>query len=168
MPSGLYPISIPVIARLITNLDGVLAKGAAYLKERGLPESVLLDFRLFPDMFPLTSQVQTVSDVSKGAVARLGNVDIPKFEDNEKSFADLKARLEKTLVFIRSIDHATIDASAERSISLVGRDRTMNFSGLDYLTAFVLPNLYFHSSIAYAILRHNGVPLGKRDFLGPV
>jgi hypothetical protein len=166
MSVGLYVISVPVIERILENLGEILDKGSAHLAQRNIAEAVFLDARLYPDMFPLSRQVQSVSDVSKGAIARLGNVEIPRFEDTEKSFADLKVRLEKTHSFIRSVDQATIDASTERAISITARDRTIHFTGLSYLTGFVLPNLYFHCTIAYAILRHNGVELGKRDFLG--
>jgi hypothetical protein len=166
MTIGLYTLTVPVIERILGNLELILEKGAAYLAQRNLPDSVLLDARLYPDMFSLTRQVQSVSDISKGAVARLASIEIPKYEDHEHSFAELNTRLSTTAAFVRSVDRAAIDAGAERAISIVGRDRTMNFTGLSYLTGFVLPNLYFHSAISYAILRHSGVEVGKRDFLG--
>ncbi len=166
MQAGMYSMSIPVLGRVMGNLRAILEKGVQYAAQRSIAEEVLLQSRLYPDMFPLIRQVQTVSDVSKGAAARLGGAEVPKFEDTEKSFADLMQRLDKTIAFIATVDKSAVDASTERRITIPTRDGSMESSGSDYLTKFVLPNVYFHSSMAYAILRHNGVELGKLDFLG--
>ncbi len=151
------------------NLAVVLEKGRAHAEQEKIEPSVLLNMRLYPNMFPLTRQVQIASDTAKGAVARLAGVEPPKFEDNESSFAEIKARVEKTQAFVRGFKAAQLEASESRPVVLKFPSRTLTFKdGWDYLLTFVLPNVFFHSATAYDILRHAGVPVGKGDFLGSV
>jgi hypothetical protein len=152
----------------LRNLIAILQKGAAHAEARKIDPSVLVTARLFPDMFPLSRQVQIASDQGKGGTARLAGLEPPKYEDNETSFPQLVARVEKTIVFMDTVRPDQIDGSEGRKITLVAGGNTLNFLGLPYLTQFVLPNLYFHSTTAYNILRHNGVELGKLDFLGSI
>lgn len=128
---------------------------------------MLLNARLFPDMYPLVRQVQIATDMSKGAAARLANVEIPKFEDNETTFDELQARIANTIAFIDSIQPAQLEGSETREVVINVRKVNLTFTGLDYLLKWVNPNVYFHVTTAYNILRHNGVELGKSDFLGP-
>lgn len=166
MDAGMYSMSIPVLSRMLGNLDAILVKAASEIETRKLEAGVLLATRLYPDMFPFVRQVQLAGDFAKGAAARLGGLDVPVYEDNEQSFEQLRARIGKTLAFIGSVDPTVIDASATRQITIQARDRTFQFNGMDYLTRMVLPNFFFHVTIAYAILRENGFALGKRDFTG--
>jgi hypothetical protein len=129
---------------------------------------VLLQARLFPDMFPLLRQVQIATDTAKGAVARLAGVELPKFEDNELSFGDLQARIDKTIHFIEHLDATKLDGSETRAIHLKVGGKELHFVGSQYLMGWAWPNFHFHMTTAYCILRHNGVPLGKADFLGEV
>jgi hypothetical protein len=165
---SMYQASVPVFLRGLKNLSGILAKGAADAAERKIDPTVFLTARLAPDMFPLTRQVQIASDHAKGATARLAGVEVPKFEDAEKSFEELQQRLARVVEFVQTLDAGQIDGSEEREISLPVGARTLTFRGQAYLLNFALPNFYFHCTTAYAILRHNGVGIGKRDFIGPV
>jgi uncharacterized protein len=165
---SMHQASIPVFLRGLKNLSSILEKGAADAAERKIDPTVFLTARLAPDMFPFTRQVQIASDHAKGATARLAGVEVPRFEDVEKSFEELQQRLKRVAEFVGRFDAATIDGSEEREISLPLGAHTLTFSGQMYLLNFALPNFYFHSTTAYAILRHNGVGLGKRDFIGPV
>jgi hypothetical protein len=149
----------------LKGLSGVLDKARAYVEAKGIDADALLKARLYPDMLPMTRQVQIACDFAKGAVARLAGADMPNFEDTETSFADLKARVEKTIAYISSIDPAAIDGSEDKDISLVRRGETFVFKGQPYLLEQALPNFWFHVTTAYAILRHNGVEIGKKDFL---
>ena len=166
MTISMYQTSVANFIRVLNNLSAVLAKGAAYAEAKKIDPTVLLGSRLYPDMFPLTRQVQIASDGAKGCAARLAGVEPPSYEDNESSFAELEARIRKTIDYLKSFKPEQIDGSEARAISLQMRVGVMNFEGLPYLLNFVLPNLYFHASTAYNILRHNGVELGKMDFLG--
>jgi hypothetical protein len=168
MTITMYQASVPVFERTLKALDVILDKASAYATERKIDPTVLLTARLYPDMFALTRQVQIATDHAKGASARLGGVAVPSFTDNEASFADLKARIAKTLEFIATVKPAQIDGSEARDITLKAGPRELNFKGQDYLLFFALPNFYFHVTTAFAILRHNGVPIGKLDFLGAV
>jgi hypothetical protein len=163
---SMYVASVPVLTRALRNLSAVLSKGEAHAAARNLDQAVLLGYRLAPDMFPLTRQVQIAADMAKGCAARLAGVEVPSYADDEKSFADLQARLDKTIAFIESFQPAQIDGSEGRSVTLKMRSGERSFQGLPYLLDFVLPNVYFHSTAAYSILRHCGVELGKADFLG--
>ena len=159
MSLSIYDASIPWILHALGNLTGVLEKGSAHCEKEKIDPSALLSARLYPDMFALTRQVQVVSDGAKGTGARLAGVDAPKFEDTEASFAELKTRLDK----------GKFQGADTRPIEIKFPNVTLSFpSGWNYLMAFALPNLYFHSATAYDILRHNGVKLGKPDFLGAV
>jgi hypothetical protein len=169
MSLSIYDASIPWILHALGNLGGVLDKGSAHCEKEKIDPSALLSARLYPDMFALTRQVQVVSDGAKGAGARLAGVEAPKFEDTEASFAELKTRLEKTAAFLKGLDQGKFQGADTRPIEIKFPNATLKFpSGWNYLMAFALPNLYFHSATAYDILRHNGVKLGKPDFLGAV
>lgn len=166
MSISMYQTSVATFIRVLTNLSAVLAKGAAYAEAKKIDPAVLLGSRLYPDMFPLTRQVQIATDGAKGCAARLAGVEPPSYEDNESSFAELEARIRKTIDYLQTFKPQQIDGSEARAIAIKLRTGTLNFEGLPYLLDFVLPNLYFHASTAYNILRHNGVELGKMDFLG--
>lgn len=166
MPLSMYQASAPVFIRVMDNLQAVLDKGAAHAAANKIDPTVLLNSRLFPDMFPLVRQVQIASDNAKGGGARLAGMNPPKYEDNEASFPELNARIEKTVAFLQTLTPAQIDGSEEKAINLTLGKKTLTFQGQAYLFGLVLPNLYFHVTTAYAILRHCGVPLGKEDFLG--
>ena len=166
MPISMYQASIPVLQRALNNLAHILDKGAQHAESRKIDPSVLVNMRLYPDMFPLSRQVQIATDISKGCAARLAGLEPPKYEDTEQSFADLKARVDKTLAYLKDASAAQIDGSETRAISLSVGKETLTFEGLVYLQYFVIPNVYFHVTTSYAILRHGGVELGKRDFLG--
>jgi hypothetical protein len=166
MQISMYRASVPVLARALRNLASVLRRGEAHASARNIDPAVLLAYRLAPDMFPLTRQVQIATDTAKGCVARLAGVDIPVYEDSETTFAQLLDRLERTVAFVESFEPAQIDGSEEKSVTLRMRTGEVSFQGLQYLFEFVLPNVYFHGTTAYAILRHCGVDVGKKDFLG--
>lgn len=166
MAFSIHDASIPVFVRALQNLAHVLEKGRADAEARGIEPSVLIGDRLAPDMLPLSRQIQIASDMVKNGAARLAGIDPPSYEDNEASFDELQARISKTVAFLQGIDAAKLDGSETRQITLKFPGREMEFSGAAYLTSFVLPNLYFHATMAYAILRHNGVKLGKMDFMG--
>ena len=166
MPISMSQASAPRFAQMLKNLSAILARAQAHCEARKIDPQVLASARLFPDMFPLSRQVQIACDTAKGAVARLAGVDIPKHEDTEKTFEELQARIAKTLDFIGSVQPAQIDGSEEREIVLKLRGRDVPFKGVQYLLGFAWPNFYFHAATAYDILRHNGVELGKADFLG--
>lgn len=165
-PIGLYQASLPPVARALRNLDGLLAKAAAHVEERKLDPSALLDFRLYPDMFPLKRQVQIASDVAKGCASRLAGREPPKYPDDETSFAELSARIARTLTHLEATPPEEIDGQEWRIVTLQIRGAPVDFSALDYLQKFVLPNVYFHCGMSYAILRHCCVVIGKSDFLG--
>jgi len=162
---SLADFSVPLFVRALTNLSNMLDKGAAYAAARKFDPSVLADLRLYPDMFPLKRQVQIACDTVKGAAARLGGVDIPKHEDTETTIDELKARIAKTIAFVKSVDPAKIAGAENTPITLKFPNSTLQFNGKSYLSDFVLPNLYFHVTTTYALLRHNGVEVGKGDFL---
>jgi hypothetical protein len=166
MSISMYRASVPVFKQMLSNLDAILDKAKAYAETRKIDPTVLLNARLAPDMYHLIKQVQVVSDQSKGCVARLAGIEPPKFEDNEQTFADLKTRIVKTIAFIDSIKPEQIDGSEDRKIVLNMGGQEYPFKGLDYLLGFTTPNVYFHATAAYMILRHNGLEIGKRDFMG--
>jgi hypothetical protein len=168
MTVSLFDVSIPVLARGLGNLSAIIDKAVAYTETKKLDPTALPQARLFPDMFPLTRQVQITCDTAKGAAARLAGIEIPKHEDSETTLPELCQRIAKTLDFVKGIKASQLEGAETRSIEMKGQNRTLNFTGVSYLTQFVLPNFYFHESIAYAILRHNGVEVGKFDYLGVV
>ncbi len=167
MPLNFSTFVIAPIERALVNLSAVLAKAEAHISTLGGNVEALVSARLAPDMLPLSGQVQRASDTAKAVVARLAGVDIPAFADDETTFAQLQDRIACTLAFVRSVDAAAIDGAEGKAISFQAGRYPLNFTGVSYLTDFALPNLYFHVTTAYAILRHNGAPLGKLDYIGP-
>jgi len=167
MNLSIYDVTVPPYVRALGALAAVLEKGRAHAENEKIDPSVLLNMRLYPDMLPLTKQVQIATDNAKGGAARLAQVDPPKFEDNETTFAQLHERLEKTIAFLKGLQSRQFEGAAERPVTLKFPQRTFEFkSGLEYLTTFATPNVYFHCVTAYDILRHAGVKIGKGDFLG--
>jgi hypothetical protein len=162
----MYQASAPRFVNMLNNLSAVLDKAAAHAEAKKIDPAVLTGDRLYPNMLPLTSQVRIACDNAKGAVARLAGVEIPKHEDTEQSFAELKARIARTVAFVQSIQPAQIDGSEEREILLKLGGTEVKFKGMQYLLGFALPNFYFHVVTAYDILRHDGVELAKRDYIG--
>jgi hypothetical protein len=168
MTLSIYQASVPVFVQGLANLSAILDKALAQAAERQIDPAALLDSRLAPDMFPLVRQVQLVTDHAKGASARLAGTEVPKFADVETSFDELQQRLARVSEFVKGIDPGRIDGSEEREIVLTIGGQPRTFNGQTYLFNFALPNFYFHLTTAYAILRHNGIMIGKRDFLGPI
>ena len=166
MSISLYQASVPVFQQFLGSLRAVLAKAEAHAAAHKIEPTVLLQARLYPNMFTLTRQVQIAADFAKGAPARVAGLEPPKYEDNEASFADLLARIDRTGAFLKTLKAAQIDGQEERTIELKVGGQSMSFKGQPYLLHYALPNFYFHATTAYAILRHNGVELGKRDFIG--
>ena len=166
MPISMYQASAPRFANILRNLSAILEKAEAHCAAKKIEPAALTSYRLFPDMFPLTRQVQIASDTAKGAVARLAGIDIPKYEDTEQTFAELKARIAKTIDFVESVSASKIDGSDEKEIVLQMRSGERRFKGMQYLLGHAYPNFYFHVTTAYNILRHNGVEVGKADFIG--
>lgn len=162
---SIYSTTAPVLVMALKNLAAVLRKGEAYAKEKGIDPGILLNDRLHPTMFALTRQVQIACDVSKGAVARLSGAANPSFADEEQSFEDLYARIQKTIDFIMSVPQSAYEGAEDRQITLQAGGNSMQWLGSDYVASFVLPNVYFHSTMTYALLRRAGVELGKQDFL---
>ncbi|MBS1132807.1 MAG: hypothetical protein H6R16_3809 [Proteobacteria bacterium] len=166
MALSMYDFSVPVLKQALSSLAAILRKAADHAESKKIDPAVLISARLFPDMFALAKQDQIATDQAKGCAARLAGVDIPSFDDNETTFAELQARIEKTVAFLDSFKAPQINGSETRDIVLQLRERTVEFKGQDYLLKWVMPNFYFHVTTAYNILRHNGVDIGKRDFLG--
>jgi uncharacterized protein len=166
MSLTMHQASVPAFQRTLRALSAILDKTEAHATAGKIEPATLLSARLFPDMFALTRQVQLTCDFAKNGAARLSGVEAPKFEDTEASFADLRARIAATLAFIEGIKPSQIDGTEERQVTLKVGGSDWNFTGRDYLLFFVLPNFYFHATTAYDILRHNGIQLGKRDFMG--
>jgi uncharacterized protein len=161
MSISMYRASIPVFIRALTNLSAILKKGEAHAGSTSF-----IDARLAPDMLTLAGQVQRASDAAKAGAARLAGIDNPSFPDTEKTFAELQARIKKTVDFLQGVKAAQIDGSEQKTIEMKAGGRELKFTGLDYLLGFALPNFYFHVTTAYAILRHKGVQIGKMDYLG--
>jgi uncharacterized protein len=166
MALSMSQASVPVFHQMLTSLSAILDKAAAYATEKKIDPNTLLNARLYPNMFTLTRQVQTACDHAKGATARLAGIEVPKFADEEKTFDELKARIAKTLDFIASVPAAKIDGSEGRTITMKAGPNDLTFNGQTYLIGFALPNFFFHTTTAYDILRHNGLDIGKRDFIG--
>jgi hypothetical protein len=166
MALSMYKASVPVFTQTMTAMQNVLDKGAAFAAARKIEIPVLLGLRIYPDMHPLSRQVQIVSDQCKGAIARLAGMDIPKFEDNEATIDELKARLAKTIDFIKSVPANKIDGTETKRIELTMGPNKREFTGLAYLMHFTMPNFFFHATTTYSILRSIGVEVGKRDFMG--
>lgn len=166
MAITMHAASVGVFDQLLKALEGVLAKGEAWAEHRKIDPAVLLAARLAPDMFALTRQVQIATDMTKGCAARLAGVEAPKYEDTEASFGQLRARITNTAQFIDSLSIVDIDASTDKPITITVQKNDLHFTGQSYLLHWAMPNIIFHCTAAYAILRHNGVDVGKRDFLG--
>ncbi len=166
MNISMYQASSPRFVNTLRNLSGILDKAQAHAEARKIEAAILMNARLFPDMFPVKRQVQIACDTAKGAVARLAGVEVPKHEDTEESVAELKARIDKTIAFVESLKPAQVDGSEEKDIHLKLGSREVDWKGMQYLLGFALPNFYFHVVTTYDILRHSGVDIGKRDFIG--
>jgi hypothetical protein len=168
MSLSMYQASAPRFANTLKNLAALLDKTQAHCEAKKIDPLAITSFRLFPDMFPLNRQIQIATDTAKGAIARLAGVEIPKYEDTEQTIAELKARIAKTVDFVASVPQAKIEGTAEKDIAMkiAGKDTVLK--GAQYLLGHAYPNFYFHCTTAYNILRHNGIEVGKRDFLGAV
>lgn len=167
MTISMYQASVPAFIRALNNLAAILEKGAAYTQARKIDESVLLNSRLFPDMFPLVRQVQIATDTARSGAARLAGLNFPSYEDNESTFQGLVQRIRNTIGFLESLPAAQVDGSEAKTITWQTRSSTKSMQGQAYLLNHLLPNVHFHVTTAYNILRHNGVEVGKKDFLGP-
>jgi uncharacterized protein len=166
MTISMYQASAPRLINSMRNLSTILDKTQAYIDAKKIDPAALLQFRLFPDMLNLTRQIQIATDTAKGVVARLAGVDIPAYEDNETSVAELQARIAKTIAFIEGFTPAQLDGTEDKAIVTKRGDKETHYTGMQFLLGHAIPNVYFHVSIAFAILRHNGVEIGKRDYLG--
>lgn len=166
MSISMYSISMPPLIRVLGNLSGILKKGAAHAEARKIDPLVLTGSRLFPDMFPLTRQVYIATDVAKACGARLAGVEVPKYDDVETTFPELLARIDKTVAYLSGFTAEAVDGSESKILEFKVAGELLRMQGLDYLLHYVKPNVHFHITTAYNILRHNGVELGKRDFLG--
>ena len=162
----MYHASLPVFINGLNNLSTILTKAVAYAESKKIDPTILLNSRLAPDMFPLTRQVQITTDMVKGCAARLSGVENPVYPDTETSFDELQARIQKTIDFLNSFKASSIDGTEEKKIHLKVGKRELNWTGQNYLLHFVIPNFYFHITAAYAILRHNGLDIGKAEYLG--
>lgn len=166
MSLSMYQASVPVFVRNLTQLAAILDKAAAHAAARKIDPAVLVGARLYPDMLPLARQVQIAADHAKNASGRLAGAERPVFADDESTFEQLQARIAKTIDYLKTLDPARFEGSDERDVTVPVRGREIVLKGLPYLFGFAQPNFYFHVSMAYAILRHNGVEIGKTDFIG--
>ena len=167
MTISMYQASVPAFVRALNNLAAILEKGEAHAQARKIAEAVLLESRLFPDMLPLARQVQLASDTAKSGAGRLAGVEFPAYEDKEATFQELLQRIRNTVSYLQTLRPEQIDGSEDRTVSWQSRNNTKSMQGLPYLMNHLLPNVHFHVTTAYAILRHNGVELGKSDYTGP-
>jgi uncharacterized protein len=163
---SVHAMSVDVFAKTLGNLAAILEKGHSAAAQRKFDPAILLGARLAPDMYPLSRQVQLACDIAKNSVARLAAIEPPRFEDTEKTFEELSARIARTVDYLRSIPSSAFAAAEERDIKIPAGERTFEFKGLEFLQRWAIPNVFFHVTTAYNILRHNGVELGKRDFIG--
>ena len=168
MPISIYEVSVPPMIHMLESLSKILDKAVEQAKERDIPLSALLEARLAPDMHPLTRQIQIASDAAKGCAARLTGIEAPSFADTEASFPELQARIAKTIAFLKSVKPEQFEGGETRQVTLKLPQRTLEFTGLDFLRQVAQPNFYFHVTTAYALLRHNGIQIGKADYLGGV
>ena len=166
MPVSMSQISLPIFIRHLNGLAGCMKKAQALYAEKKYDEATLLSYRLYPDMFSFARQVQAATDHARTCTALLAGVEAPKFEDNEKSLADLIARVEKTVAWLNSVKAEQVDGSEAKPVTIKMRDRELNFKGHELLLNRSMPNFYFHATTAYDIIRHNGVEIGKRDVMG--
>lgn len=168
MSLSMYHASVPVFVRALENLSNILKKAAAHADQHKIEPSVLLGLRLYPNMFPLSRQIQIATDLVNGGVARLAGIDRPSYEDNETGFEEMQARIQKTIAFVKSVKSEQIDGSEDKKFSVKMGGNEVPFVGQPYLLHFVIPNVFFHTATAYDILRHNGVELSKSDFVGGI
>jgi hypothetical protein len=166
MKISMQALSIDIFTYALGNLSAILEKGVVHATAKKFDSSVLVASRLAPDMLPLSKQVQIACDLAKNSAARLAGVEPPRFEDNEKTIEELRARIAKTIEYLKSIPAGALEGSEERDIKVPAGERTLEFKGLVFLQRWALPNVFFHITTAYNILRHNGVDIGKRDYLG--
>jgi hypothetical protein len=162
----MYQASVPTFVRFLGNLSSILDKVIAHAAAKKIDESVFINARLAEDMYSLSRQIQIATDMAKGCAARLAGVEVPRYEDNENTFAELQARIAKTIAFVQSVNVDQINGSEERTVTLKLHDKEISFLGQPYLFNFVLPHFYFHITTAYAILRHYGLEIGKKDYMG--
>ena len=168
MTISMYQASVPCFVRTLGNLSAILDKAQAHVDAKKLDATALTSYRLYPDMLPMTRQVQIACDAAKGLVARLSGLENPVHEDTEKTLVELQARIAKTLAFVQSVTPAQLDGTEEKDIVVKRGDTETHYKGMQYLLGNALPNFYFHVTTAYNILRHNGIEIGKRDYLGKV
>ncbi len=166
MSISMYQASIPRFVNILGNLANLLDKAQAHVDAKKLDVTALTGYRLFPDMLPMTKQIQIACDTAKGVIARLAGVEAPAFDDNEKTIAELKARIAKTVAYVQGFTPAQIDGTEEKAIVVKRGDKETHYKGMQFLLGHALPNFYFHVTTTYNILRHNGVEIGKRDYLG--
>jgi hypothetical protein len=166
MSFSIYDASIPPMTRMFESLAKILDKAVSQAKEQNIELTTLLEARLAPDMIPFSGQIQIASDTAKGCAARLAGVEAPSFADTEKTFPELQERIAKTIAYLKSIGPEKLAGAETRTIVMKFPTGEMKFTGQDYLTQFALPNFYFHATTAYGLLRHKGIQLGKRDYLG--
>ncbi|OOG45918.1 DUF1993 domain-containing protein [Rhodanobacter sp. C01] len=167
MTDATYTSSIPVFRQMLGSLDAILAKAATHVAEKSIEPTALTQARLFPDMFPLAKQVQIACDFARGVSARLAGAEVPKYEDNEQTFAELRGLIARSLDFIGSLSATQFEGAAEREIVIrPGTPKERRFNGQAYLLSYGLPQFFFHVTTAYALLRHNGIEIGKRDYMG--
>jgi uncharacterized protein len=165
MPISMYETSIPHFVLMLENLSSILDKASVYAETKGIDEQVLINARLAPDMYPLSQQIPIVTDMARACAARLAGLEIPRFEDNEMTFADYKARIVKTVAFLQSLNADQINDSEARTVTIKMYDKDVMYTGKHYLFNIIIPHFYFHVTTAYAILRHHGVELGKKDYI---
>ena len=166
MPLSMYQASVKVFTRQLNNLTAILDKAAAHAEAKKIDPSVFINARLAPDMLPLAGQIQIATDSAKGCVARLAGIEVPSYADTESTFPELRERIAKTVAFLESVTAAQLEGSDERKITLKVRGKEVDFVGREFLLHFAHANFYFHVTTAYAILRHNGLEIGKQDYLG--
>ncbi len=161
----MYEASIPHFIRMLGNLSSIIDKASAHAQAKNIEASVFIDARLAPDMYPLSQQIRIVTDMARVCAARLAGLEIPAYENDEATFADYKARIGNTIAFLQTVDRAQIDNSDDRAVTIKLYDKTITYRGRDYLLDIIIPHFYFHVTTAYAILRHHGVELGKKDYI---
>lgn len=166
MSFSMYSASIPAFRQILGSLLSILDKAEAHVEAKKLDPNALLQFRLFPDMLPFTRQIQIAADFAKGAGARLAGADVPAYEDTEKTIGELKLRIQRTLTFLDSLPREAIEDAAQRAITTGSGEKTKHWVGQEYLMHYALPHFYFHATTAYNILRHNGLEVGKKDYIG--
>jgi hypothetical protein len=166
MTISMYQASVPRFINILGNLSAILDKTQAHVDAKKLDELALTGFRLYPDMLPMARQIMIATDTAKGLAARLAGVDIPVYEDTEKTLPELKARIAKTIAYLQTFQPAQIDGTEDKEIVIKRGDKETRYTGMQFMLGHAVPNFYFHVTTAYAILRHNGVEIGKRDYLG--